>query len=677
MKAAPNLRDSLMCGRRACVCRKGSPNHCPAHDDANPSLSITEKDGKILFRCHSGCDQRAVLTALKDRGLLLDGERTPEPRQNGRAPANEPDALYRYVNADGDLVAEHGRWGHGAGKRFGWRLPNGKWAAGLDSLPISSLPLYNLPDVIRHPDATVYVVEGEKAVGALRDRGLVAVCLGGGASQQMFGNALDPLADRDVILWPDNDEPGRALMGRLANLLPRARSVSPPLPDKGDAWDYFEGGGTVDGLLALVNAGEPTATMTGPDSIRLTYPVPAAGVTIDLSGITVRGRDVNTASTIRVERSRREWTGHWNLTSPSTRATMRRELEAMFKGREIDWTTLLAECAALAERTFKSCDLAIDLSDVLPVPRQWSIDRFAPLGLPTILFGMGDAGKGWLTCYLALCLLRGEDFLGRRTTPSLGVLVVDYEDQPDEWKRRVDQLCAALGWAPPAGLHYLSGRAIPFADQIDAVRAIVERRGIDTVIVDSAVSACGGDLLDTQAAQRLCNTLVALNVTSYLIAHTVKDRTNNKASTMYPYGNIFWHNLPRVTHYIDSRQEYGSRTIDMDIWQRKGNRGKQPPIAVRITFDGDDGPVSVELAGRTVRNDPAASDDEFATDGGHVWAIAEILEAGAFTVAEIAEQTGIRAEKVRQRLNARKSDLFVQIPDTYPPKWGRQAVREA
>ena len=35
-----------------------------------PSLSISAgKDGKVLVRCHAGCDQRDVIAALQERGL--------------------------------------------------------------------------------------------------------------------------------------------------------------------------------------------------------------------------------------------------------------------------------------------------------------------------------------------------------------------------------------------------------------------------------------------------------------------------------------------------------------------------------------------------------------------------------------------------------------------------------
>ena len=34
---------------------------CPAHEDRNPSLSIHDaNDGKVLVRCHAGCDQARV-----------------------------------------------------------------------------------------------------------------------------------------------------------------------------------------------------------------------------------------------------------------------------------------------------------------------------------------------------------------------------------------------------------------------------------------------------------------------------------------------------------------------------------------------------------------------------------------------------------------------------------------
>jgi putative DNA primase/helicase len=53
--------------------RKAGPGwtaRCPAHDDRTPSLSISDSDdGKVLVRCHAGCEQERVIAFLRSRGL--------------------------------------------------------------------------------------------------------------------------------------------------------------------------------------------------------------------------------------------------------------------------------------------------------------------------------------------------------------------------------------------------------------------------------------------------------------------------------------------------------------------------------------------------------------------------------------------------------------------------------
>lgn len=58
--------------------RNGFMACCPAHDDKNPSLSLRETEGKILFHCFAGCSQSSVLDALQSQGLWPVGD------QNGK-----------------------------------------------------------------------------------------------------------------------------------------------------------------------------------------------------------------------------------------------------------------------------------------------------------------------------------------------------------------------------------------------------------------------------------------------------------------------------------------------------------------------------------------------------------------------------------------------------------------
>lgn len=52
---------------------------CPAHGDKHPSLSLSDgADGRLLLRCHAGCDFAAILDALRGLGLVASDGRRPE-----------------------------------------------------------------------------------------------------------------------------------------------------------------------------------------------------------------------------------------------------------------------------------------------------------------------------------------------------------------------------------------------------------------------------------------------------------------------------------------------------------------------------------------------------------------------------------------------------------------------
>ena len=68
---------------------QGWTARCPAHDDREPSLSIRDTDGKVLVRCHAGCDQRDVIAALKARGLW-DGKAHSSLRKSHHRKVSPP-----------------------------------------------------------------------------------------------------------------------------------------------------------------------------------------------------------------------------------------------------------------------------------------------------------------------------------------------------------------------------------------------------------------------------------------------------------------------------------------------------------------------------------------------------------------------------------------------------------
>lgn len=61
---------------------------CPAHDDRMPSLSVTERDGRVLIHCFGGCETEDVLGAVGLRFPDIMPERLDnEARHSAPIPA--------------------------------------------------------------------------------------------------------------------------------------------------------------------------------------------------------------------------------------------------------------------------------------------------------------------------------------------------------------------------------------------------------------------------------------------------------------------------------------------------------------------------------------------------------------------------------------------------------------
>jgi hypothetical protein len=247
--SAPSRRPSTAscpcCSTSASAARAGRPA-APVTTTAPPSLSIAVgREGRVLLKCHAGCGLADILTplGLQPGDLFADDPDRVEPRVA---------ATYNYKDEDGRLLFQVVRY---QPKAFRQRVPdgNGGWVWRLGS---TRRVLYNLHDVARFPTLTpVLVVEGEKDCDNLMRIGVLAVTNPGGAGKwRPEYNAS--LAGRQVVVVPDNDEPGREHARQVVrNLLPVAEWVRvlelPGLPPKGDLSDWLKAGGDVNALWRL------------------------------------------------------------------------------------------------------------------------------------------------------------------------------------------------------------------------------------------------------------------------------------------------------------------------------------------------------------------------------------------------------------------------------------------
>ena len=239
--------------------------HCPAHEDKNPSCGVTLEGGKILVHCYAGCSQEAVISGLRERGLW--------PWNNGGKDRDRPPGIptkwygatyschWTYLNQASRTVGHVTRFDGPYGKNVipFFQQTNGKWIA---KSALAPRPLYGLDRLAAYPNKLVLIVEGEKTTDAawqLVGKDYVCITWPGGTNAVSKAD-WTPLQGREVIIWPDADEPGEKAAQTLQGCLKKAgakstRIASPP-EGVSKGWDLADAlaeGWTRENILESIN----------------------------------------------------------------------------------------------------------------------------------------------------------------------------------------------------------------------------------------------------------------------------------------------------------------------------------------------------------------------------------------------------------------------------------------
>jgi 5S rRNA maturation endonuclease (ribonuclease M5) len=202
-------------------------------------------DGRILIKCHAGCETENVLAA---RGLSWIDVFDDNEGNGHEHKTKEIVAEYDYVDETGRLLFQVCRF---APKDFRQRRPGrkGGWDWGLDG---ARRVLFRLPKVLAaiKEDKPVYVVEGEKDVLALEQAGVTATCNPMGA-RKWRDAYTETLAGGKVVIVADTDEHGRKHASEVADALEgTAAEIRVVEPAEGkDAADHLAAGGTVEDFI--------------------------------------------------------------------------------------------------------------------------------------------------------------------------------------------------------------------------------------------------------------------------------------------------------------------------------------------------------------------------------------------------------------------------------------------
>jgi putative DNA primase/helicase len=232
----------------------GHTARCPAHDDAENSLSIGRgEDGRLLLNCHAGCEPGAIVAAM---GITYRDLFPPESKpQNGKPQIT---AVWPYTDENGKTLYEKMR--RDPGKKFSHRVPtaDGGYTYKMEGV---RRVLFRLDKLHASPPTRfVFLVEGEKDAETLEKHGLLATTNSCGAKAWRAEYTEQLKKFSTVIILIDEDAAGHARARKLKKLLPNARVIRlPGLEVRSkhgqDVTDWLELGHTIDELKALVASG--------------------------------------------------------------------------------------------------------------------------------------------------------------------------------------------------------------------------------------------------------------------------------------------------------------------------------------------------------------------------------------------------------------------------------------
>jgi putative DNA primase/helicase len=257
-------------------------SHCGGRDGSGGGGNGMD----LLMRCRGWDFKQAAQTVSDYLGIPTkqmsksSAQAPTKPPTDAPAPAMDGAACqWCYTNSDGEQLF----WIQRVNKADGSKLFRHKtwiegqgWQGATGTSWPTPRPLYNVAALARNPEARVIVCEGEKAANFARQLfpSVVVVAWPNGA-QSVSKVDWSPLAGRQILLWPDNDDEGRKAMAKAASLIPnpaKLLTIDPP-PGAPEKWDIADSGWTKAEAHAFVKqnakpftAPEPEPEPEQPDS---------------------------------------------------------------------------------------------------------------------------------------------------------------------------------------------------------------------------------------------------------------------------------------------------------------------------------------------------------------------------------------------------------------------------
>ena len=471
--------------------------------------------------------------------------------------ARKRSAIYDYQDRDGALLYQVLRYPipQPPWKTFSQRRPdgNGGWIKNLHG--VERRVLYRWPELLKFPDATVFVCEGEKDADNIAAPGQCATTVAAG---KWTSDCVQALAGHDVIILADNDSAGhnkaKAAATALHGVAKTVRVVTlPGLADGEDVSDWL--------AQSRLNA---------------------IGRLIEIS--------FNTP-----------------LCEPGIRTSEHEHPENVQMFRSDDASEQQQQ--QKAEPPKPELLPFIDMSrwdDEDPPEQEWAVPERIPLQQVTLFSGDGAVGKSRVELHLCAAHCLSREWLG--TLPMSGpALFIDSEDKVQEIHRRAAAIArhydVSITDMINGGLHTVSLLGL------DTVLATVSKGGkiVATPLYVRVLEIAGdlkprmigianssnvfaGDETSRTQVQQFVNLLTRVAIVAegalVLISHPSLTGITTGSGIS---GSTQWHNAVRARLYLKGIQPENGEQPDSDLRELVFKKNNYGPISESITLRYKDG----------------------------------------------------------------------------------------
>jgi len=228
--------------------------------DFNRAVAILEGDDRLIIPEH---ELNEINNKRKKKSFDVLPLANPNiPPTFNHSEYGMPKIIYPYKNLLNQLIGYTCRFEFPDGTKDILPYVFGRFENGIEAWKYAGFqnprPMYGMEFLGAYPNAKVIIVEGEKCADygnrkmhESEYRGKYVFCTWIGGAEAVQKTDLSVVFDRDVILWPDNDEPGIKAMKSIGKII-GGKYIHIPA-DKPEKWDLADSDFTAEQIISFID----------------------------------------------------------------------------------------------------------------------------------------------------------------------------------------------------------------------------------------------------------------------------------------------------------------------------------------------------------------------------------------------------------------------------------------